>query len=123
MAEAAVTIAAASIPVLRALIQEAKNSSPRGYDNFGKDFTGLGDPTRKSRMRTLQSAVTVTANRLPSEQSEGFQGDDGASDKSIIGKATSSPATAAGRIVRRDEVTVAYSPREDNSDGYELRNM
>jgi len=122
-AEAAVSIMAASLPVLRVLIRDVKNSSANKYGRHTDETGDMYGSTRKSHVRGYQNTTTVTVERLPSEERGYFGADDGASDKSIIRDAAA-PTTAAGGIIRRDEVKVAYSTyRPEDSDGYELQNV
>ncbi|KAI0445986.1 hypothetical protein F4803DRAFT_506248 [Xylaria telfairii] len=126
-AEAATTIIAASIPVLRALIKELKTSGARYFsgekyasgrrDGSGAKGTGRSQ-TKENRSKKGDSAfhtsrvvttVTGHCNKYPSD------GDTG-SDKSIL-EATAEP----GKIMQTQEVRLSYHDRSDNdSMGYEM---
>ncbi|KAH8167132.1 hypothetical protein CIB48_g1116 [Xylaria polymorpha] len=129
-AEAATTIIAASIPVLRALIKELKTSGARYFsgekyasgrrDGSGAKGTGRSQ-TKENRSKkgdsvfhTSRIVTTVTGhcNKYPSD------GDTG-SDKSIL-EAPAEP----GKIMQTQEVRLSYHDRSDNdSMGYEMEMM
>lgn len=113
-AESCVTIIAASIPILRVLVRDAKTSYRSYYvsepnDNNNTALTG-------SRVRG-QNSVVVTGGRRDSNHA-GNKLDDG-SEKSILGGSTS-----PGKIIRKNEVVVEYQDRRDGeSMEYEMGPM
>ncbi|KAI0544881.1 hypothetical protein F4679DRAFT_563339 [Xylaria curta] len=125
-AEAATTIIAASIPVLRALIKEIKTSGARYFSGEKYASGRIDDPAAKGSGRNqskghgskkgdsvftsrVVTTVTCPGNKYPSD------GDTG-SDKSIL-EASAEP----GKIMQTQEVRLSYHDRSDNDDmGYEM---
>lgn len=91
--EVAVTIIAASIPVLRVLIREVKTSSPRYYLRSGEGET--------SRSRIHASHHRVVVKSKPQERRDDH------SDKSILGMSSS-------KIYQTREVEVEFTETNDD---------
>jgi hypothetical protein len=108
-----VTIIAASIPILRVLIRDAKTSYRSYYVSEHND-----NNTSSKRIRTRgQNSVVVTGGRR-SDNSSNNKLDDG-SEKSIL-EGRASP----GKIVRKNEIVVEYQDRRDGeSVEYEMGHM
>lgn len=106
-AETTVTIIAASIPMLRVLFIQAKNSSYRYYGS--NSLTGpLSTPGPTN-------TITITAG---SRRGINSHRQDDQSDKSILEE---SPSANDGKIVQTNEVIVQYHHRRDtSSEEYEL---
>ncbi|TRX98272.1 hypothetical protein FHL15_000917 [Xylaria flabelliformis] len=123
-AEAATTIIAASIPVLRALIKEIKTSGARYFSGEKYASGRIDEPAVKGSGRgqskgskkgdsvftsRVVTTITCPGNKYPSD------GDTG-SDKSIL-EASAEP----GKIMQTQEVRLSYHDRSDNdSMGYEM---
>jgi hypothetical protein len=147
-AEIAMTIIAASIPVLRVLLREVRHSSPRqglsryGYDIDSQQVYAYG--TKNGAMvsisggqpRTLHGSADMALRRLGRGDPKRHVAmhkdndlDDG-SDKSIL-----IAPIAPGRIVQTQEVNVEYQQSSDAvtnmqghsegdvSEAYEMRRM
>lgn len=107
------TIIAASIPILRVLIRDAKTSYRRYYVSEHNDNTAA---SKRSKMRSQNNTVVVTAGRRTNHCTT--KGDDG-SEKSIL-EGRASP----GKIIRKNEIVVEYQDRKDGeSVEYELSHM
>ena len=122
MAEPAITIVAASIPVLRALIKEITTSGARYFssDKYSSGPKGTAQSGTKGASRKRDSAVfhqsrVVTTVTGQAKDSYDIHGDTG-SDKSIL----EAPAEL-GQIRQTQEVRLSYHDRSDNdSMGYEM---
>jgi hypothetical protein len=150
-AEIAMTIVAASIPVLRVLLKDVKSSSGRGGYRYGYDANGgdndyaygsKGGTVLRSRISISgglaprnfmdpipKGGAVFTSQRkfgsLPSR--EKIESDDG-SDKSILNM-----PVAPGRIMQTQEINVEYHHRSfpvsrttpvlDGVDDYELETI
>ncbi|KAI8629431.1 hypothetical protein F5Y19DRAFT_81577 [Xylariaceae sp. FL1651] len=130
-AEAATTIVAASIPVLRALIKELKTSGAR-YFSGEKNSSGAGEGsgtrgtgrshaksgprrTQPSALNPSRVVTTVTGHR--NDRFE--QLTDSNSDRSIL-----EGHTGPGKIVQTQEVRLSYHDRSDHDDmTYEMEVM
>lgn len=117
MAEAAVTIIAASIPVLRALIKEISSSVDR-YNRSTGNKSGMKSHTKNTPRGLHASNVitTVVGSRRDPHDPHG----DAGSDKSIL-----DAARAPGKIVQTQEIRLSYHDRSDNDSeqGYEMEYM
>ncbi|GAP84920.1 putative integral membrane protein [Rosellinia necatrix] len=128
-AEAATTIVAASIPVLRALIKELHTSGARyfsgeKYASGRQEGSGVrgsaknhskGNASKKGDSALHTSRVVTTVTGHGSKYPYDVHGDTG-SDKSIL-EATAEP----GKIMQTQEVRLSYHDRSDNdSMGYEM---
>ena len=120
-AESSVTIVAASIPILRVLVREARTTARRYY--VSKDATSSGSGLRSKAGRTQTNTVVISSGNLASanRQANISKIQDDSSDKSIL---SDGPYRASGnsRIVRTKEVNVAYQSRKDtDSDDFEMQ--
>lgn len=126
--EGSFTITAASIPLLRVFIKNAR-STGRYYttgDSRRHNPTGQSESRHRSRPTALipgdtqTNTVTITSRRLRGIPERQFVGDD-ASDKSIL---ADERLAVPGRILQTSEVVVDYDDRKDkgstNTEGYEL---
>lgn len=129
-AEAATTIVAASIPVLRALIKELHSSGANyisrekygsgrhggsGMGATGRSHHSKGMNSKKGDSALHTSRVVTTVTGHCKKHPYDVHGDTG-SDKSIL-EATTEP----GKIVQTQEVRLSYHDRSDNdSMGYEM---
>lgn len=104
------TIIAASIPILRVLIRDAKTSYRNYYVSEHNDNTGAVSKRSKS------NTVIVTAGR---RTQNGTVKQDDDSEKSILeGKAS------PGKILRRNEIVVEYQDRKEGENmEYEMSHM
>jgi hypothetical protein len=122
VAEPSITIVAASIPVLRALIKEIKTSGARyfGSDRHSSGPKGTGQsgtkgPSRRGGSAAFHQSNIVTTVTGQPKDSYDFHRDTG-SDKSIL----EAPA-APGQIRQTQEVRLSYHDRSDNdSVAYEM---
>ncbi|RKU41325.1 hypothetical protein DL546_004840 [Coniochaeta pulveracea] len=109
-AESCVTIIAASIPILRVLIRDAKTSYRNYYVSEHNDNPGAVSN------RSKNNTVIVTAGR---RTHHGTLKRDDDSEKSILDGEPS-----PGKILRRNEIVVEYQDRKDGeSIEYELSHM
>ncbi|KAI3319822.1 hypothetical protein HD806DRAFT_508051 [Xylariaceae sp. AK1471] len=122
-AEAATTIVAASIPVLRALLKELSTSAARYFSGEKSDSeTGKGSgseghsrKTQPSALHSSRVAATVSSHRKDPFVPLG----DTNSDRSVFGG-----CSQPGRIVHTQEVRLSYHDRSDKDDpGYEMEVM
>ncbi|KAI0388038.1 hypothetical protein F5Y04DRAFT_274892 [Hypomontagnella monticulosa] len=116
VAESAVTIIAASIPVLRALIKDISSSVDR-YNRSTGNKSGL--KSTKNTPRGLHGSnviTTVVGSRRNPHDPHG----DADSDKSIL-----DAARAPGKIVQTQEIRLSFHDRSDNDSeqGYEMEYM
>ncbi|KAI1339939.1 hypothetical protein F5Y15DRAFT_415364 [Xylariaceae sp. FL0016] len=111
-AEAATTIMAASVPVLRVLVSEIRSSNGPYYDRSG---TNGGDTTRRTRhVRGDLNTTTVTAHGRAHE----LNSKDDDSDKSIL------YGTGLGRITKTAEVQIQFESRSDEDhEAYEMERV
>ena len=113
---------AASIPILRVLVREVRSTARRYY--VSKEATSSGSGLRSKAGRTQNNTVVISSGK-PSSAVHHMHNpnklQDDRSDKSILNDG--GYATAGnGRIVRINEVNVAYQSRKDtDSDEYELQ--
>ncbi|KAI1755143.1 hypothetical protein F4782DRAFT_435552 [Xylaria castorea] len=123
-AEAAITIIAASIPVLRALIKDFKSSGGRYFsgekyasgriDAPGAKGTGRSQPKGSKKSDSIFTSRVVTTVTCPGNKYP-CDGDTG-SDKSIL-----ETSAEPGKIMQTQEVRLSYHDRSDNdSMGYEM---
>lgn len=113
------TIAAASIPVLRVLVRDVASTTRKYY--------GGSNGTRTGRSQigggiTRTNTVTVTTTRKPSVRRKDKLADD-RSDKSILGD---EEEVEFGKIVKTNEVVVQYDTRSDydgHNESYEMGRM
>lgn len=122
VAESAVTIIAASIPVLRALIKEISSSIDR-YGRSTGDKTGLKSHPR-STPRCLHASnviTTIIGSRRDPQDPQG----DADSDKSILDAGRAPGKLEPGRIVQTQEIRLSYHDRSDHDSeqGYEMDYM
>ncbi|KAI1775004.1 hypothetical protein F4818DRAFT_451940 [Hypoxylon cercidicola] len=121
VAESAVTIMAASIPVLRALIKEIASSIDR-YGRSTGNNSGVKSHT-EGTPRGLYSSniVTVTGSRRDPYDPHG----DAGSDKSIFDAGRAPGKIEPGRIMQTQEIRLSYHDRSDNDSdqGYEMDYM
>lgn len=116
-AESCVTIIAASIPVLRVLVRDAKTSARKYYVSQGATDTYAQDYTRRSRLLSHNNTVVVTARG--SQRTSPGQKQDDWSDKSIL-----DGNTTPGRILQTNMVAVEFQDRKDgDSAEYEMDRM
>ena len=104
-AETAVTIIAASIPMLRVMIRDATNSR-RAYgtaDSYKEN--GLGSSKRNMRV------VTISSSPMRSDVEMAKQINDDDSDKGIL--EDSQEAMKMGRIVKTNDFEIKYDTRRD----------
>jgi hypothetical protein len=115
-AESSVTIIAASIPILRVLVREARTSARRYY--MTKE--GASSATRSRNGRSQHNTVVIsTGTGGVSRTVISKPKLDNSSDKSIL-----SDPPANGKIMRTNEINVAYQSRLDNdSEEFELQNV
>jgi len=123
IAESAVTIVAASIPILRVLVREARTTARRYY--VSKDGASSGSGLRSKAGRTQNNTVVISSGNLASadRQANISKIQDDSSDKSILSDGPyRASGTGNGRIVRTKEVNVAYQSRKDtDSDDFEMQ--
>ncbi|KAI0889261.1 uncharacterized protein GGS22DRAFT_153529 [Annulohypoxylon maeteangense] len=121
VAESSVTIIAASIPVLRALIKEISSSIDR-YGRSTANKSGMKSQTR-STPRVLHPSNIVTT--VVSSRRDPNEAGDASSDKSILDAAHAPGKTSLGRIVQTQEVRLSYHDRSDmdSEAGYEMEYM
>ncbi|KAI1259792.1 hypothetical protein F5Y18DRAFT_432924 [Xylariaceae sp. FL1019] len=132
VAEAATTIIAASIPVLRALIKDIKTSSNKYFKNkYGSGHleSGTGGTSQNNkRSRTQHSALhssrvvtTVTGKRNNKKETDMYG--DTSSDKSILEGHHGNHGN--GHIVQTQEIRLSYHDRNDSDSnmGYEMEVM
>jgi len=112
-AESAVTIIAASIPILRVLVREVRSTARRYY--VSKEG-GTGSNTQHNTV--VISGGNLTSSRHHSHVPSKVQDD--SSDKSILSDGPYSK-NANGRIVRTNEINVAYQSRKDADSDYEMQ--
>ncbi|KAI3326452.1 hypothetical protein HD806DRAFT_532085 [Xylariaceae sp. AK1471] len=117
-AEAATTIIAASIPVLRRFVKEIKASVARYFSGEKNDSGASKGQEAKSRSRKAQPSVLHSSRVVTTVVS--YHKDpfiplgDASSDKSIFGR-----ASEPGKSVRTQEARLSYHDRSDNDDlGY-----
>ncbi|KAK6957452.1 hypothetical protein Daesc_000237 [Daldinia eschscholtzii] len=127
VAEAAVTIIAASIPVLRALIKDISSSLDR-YNRSTGNKSGLKSHTKNTPRGLHASNVvtTVVSSRRNAHDPHDPHGDAG-SDISILegAHAPGKSSTSRGGIVQTQEIRLSYHERSDNESeqGYEMESM
>ncbi|KAI2462762.1 hypothetical protein F4781DRAFT_180659 [Annulohypoxylon bovei var. microspora] len=119
VAESSVTIIAASIPVLRALIKEISSS----IDRYGRSTGNKSDVKSQAKgapkiLHQSNTVTTVVSSRRDTFDTHG----DADSEKSILGAAHAPVHTSLGGIVQTQEVRLSYHNRSDaNSElGYEM---
>ena len=117
------TVVAASIPILRVLIREARTTARRYY--MSKEGASSGSGQRSRTARTQRNTVVVSSGSLSASrhqpQHDLSRLHDDRSDKGILSDGTY-VKNNNGRIVRTDEVSVAYQNRKDtDSDDFELQ--
>ncbi|OTB06547.1 hypothetical protein M426DRAFT_9677 [Hypoxylon sp. CI-4A] len=122
VAESSVTIIAASIPVLRALIKEISSSIDK-YNRSNTNKSGLKSQT-KDTPRGLHAShivTTVVGSRRDPHDPHG----DASSDKSILDAARAPGKISPGKIMQTQEVRLSYHDRSDNDSeqGYEMDYM
>ena len=122
------TIVAASIPILRVLVREARTTARRYYaSKEGNTTSGSGLRSRTGRTQTntvvISSGPLSSAARHHPQNASSNKLQDDRSDKSILSDGAPYHApNGNGRIVRTNEVNVAYQSRKDtDSDDYELQ--
>ncbi|KAI0141843.1 hypothetical protein GGR57DRAFT_397830 [Xylariaceae sp. FL1272] len=125
VSEAATTIIAASIPVLRALIRDIKTSSNKYFKSkYGSGHleSGTGGTSTNKRSRNHHSALhssrvvtTVTGKRSVKKEADMYG--DTSSDKSIL-----EGNHGTGQIVQTQEIRLSYHDRNDSDSnmGYEM---
>ena len=113
MNETAITIIAASIPVLRVLVKDIRTTM-RNYRNTGGDATQKGGNTH---IRTNIGARHTRNGSAGGDAESGYR-EDSRSDKSIL-KATVRDLAGEEGIVRTQAVSVQYGPRKD-TDVFEM---
>ncbi|KAI1379587.1 hypothetical protein F4677DRAFT_409721 [Hypoxylon crocopeplum] len=126
VAESSVTIIAASIPVLRALIKEISSSVDR-YNRSTGNKSGVKSQTKSGTKGTPKGLhasnviTTVTGSRRDPQDPRG----DVDSDKSILDAAREPGKSSRGGIVQTQEVRLSYHDRSDNDSdqGYEMESM
>ncbi|KAK0624516.1 hypothetical protein B0T17DRAFT_492545 [Bombardia bombarda] len=117
-AESAITIIAASIPILRVLIRDVAQT--RRYHK-----TGIGGKTGMSGSTKLPSTVvtTVSGGRDKGDIARKKRDLDDDSDKSILGNdGDRTPRTAGNKIVQTNDFSVEYHQRKD-SDEFEMHRV
>ena len=125
------TIVAASIPILRVLVREARTTARRYYaskEGGASGGGGSGLRSRTGRGGTQLNTVVISSGPLSSAaRGQGSHHNpnklqDDRSDKSILSDGAYQTAPGNGRIVRTNEINVAYQSRKDtDSDDYELQ--
>ena len=121
-AESAVTIIAASIPILRVLVREVRSTARRYYvsKEGGTGSSGLRSRTGRN---TQHNTVVISGGNLTSSRHHSHvpsKVQDDSSDKSILSDGPYSK-NANGRIVRTNEINVAYQSRKDADSDYEMQ--
>ncbi|KAI5865176.1 hypothetical protein GGS23DRAFT_412999 [Durotheca rogersii] len=112
-AEPSVTIIAASIPVLRALIKGISSSVDRHHLSNSK--SGLKSQTQsrtKSTPKGLCPSSVVT--KIGPRKDKHDPHDDAGSDKSILDAVREPANVEPGRILQTQEVRLSYHERSDN---------
>ncbi|KAK0623971.1 hypothetical protein B0T14DRAFT_545214 [Immersiella caudata] len=113
--EAAVTIVAASIPVLRVLIRDVRSTLAKS----GRSRTGVSSRTTGGRTKLSHIGMS---NLSKADRASKFQPMDSRSDKSILYETqidVQSPASREdqdGRIVRTDTVMIEFDGRKERAD-------
>ncbi|KAK3934691.1 hypothetical protein QBC46DRAFT_299422 [Diplogelasinospora grovesii] len=116
-AETAITIMAASIPVLRVLVREVKTATRRRYgestnsDTYHKKSYGAGTVQRANTVTMVTSDYKHGIQSSNAGSFPSFVREDDSSDKSIIGA-----HKASGKILQTQEITVRYHERTDVRD-------
>ncbi|KAK2771248.1 hypothetical protein CKAH01_14397 [Colletotrichum kahawae] len=119
--ESGVTIAAASIPVLRVLVRDVASTARKYYGGSTGTRTGRSQIGGGGITRTNTVTVTTTT-RKPSVRRKDKLADD-RSDKSILGD---EEELEFGKIVKTNEVVVQYDTRSDydgHNESYEMGRM
>ncbi len=102
--EGAITIVAASIPVLRVLIKEVRTTMRQGSSNKGNGTYGMGSRRHGTKMDTKLEEDEL--EDLGSQRNPRSMIGDSGSDKSILG--ASVPVVQGKDIVRMDRFEVKY---------------
>lgn len=119
------TVVAASIPILRVLVREVRSTARRYYLSEEGASSGSGQRSRTGRMQ--HNAVVILSGGLSASrhqpQHDPSKLQDDRSDKSILSEGAY-VKTTNGRIVRTNEVNVAYRSRKDtDSEDFELQSI
>ncbi|KAI0841234.1 hypothetical protein F5Y06DRAFT_216008 [Hypoxylon sp. FL0890] len=122
VAESSVTIIAASIPVLRALIKEISSSIDR-YNRSTGNKSGMKSQSRATPRGLHHSNVVTTV--IGSRRDPHDLHSDASSDKSILEAGRAPGKVEPGRIVQTQEVRLSYYDQSDNDSeqGYEMEYM